>query len=247
MRKNLVIVENFYDDPFAVLDYALRQRYYYPYQRDADVLSGQARFSWMTSWFKPANECPFKSSAQLVSRLEELTGEQVDLEHWRLPFPIDAEGKAAANCVQIKRKSCLWNCCFHFKPSTGQELGEGVHNHVTDSWNSVGDHGWAGLIYLSRQAPLRGGLKTWRNRDPRKTYDYMTPRENWELVDDLGNVFNRLILCRGNIPHSGANGWGHSLEDGRLYQTFFLKTTGFREQLSLNLTLNERSLALEAR
>ena len=52
----------------------------------------------------------------------------------------------------------------------------------------------------------------------------MTAREEWELVDDLGNVPNRLILARGNLPHSGARGWGDSLETGRLYQTFFFRT-----------------------
>src|SRR5262249_40536977 len=73
------------------------------------------------------------------------------------------------------------------------------------------------------EAPLDGGLKLWRNRDPSRQFDWMTPKENWELIDDLGNVFNRLLLIRGHVPHSGAAGWGDGLNNGRLFQTFFFK------------------------
>ncbi len=82
--------------------------------------------------------------------------------------------------------------------------------------------GWAGLIYLSQDAPLRGGLKLWRNVDPAHNYDWMTPKENWELIDDLGNVPNRLLLALGH-PAQRRAGWGTSLANGRLYQTFFFR------------------------
>jgi hypothetical protein len=236
VRRSVIIVDNFYEDPEAVRRYALRQRYYYPYEANADVRSGHVRFSWMASWFKEAHECPFKSSSALVEKLEIATGDRIDIKHWRRGFPIDAEGKAAAECTRVQT-SCLWNCCFHFKPDSGQGLGDGVHNHVTDIWNSVGENGWAGLIYLSKNAPLAGGLKLWRNRDPKRTFDWMTSSENWELVDDLGNVFNRLILCRGNIPHSGATGWGSNLENGRLYQTFFFRIHEFTPTVGLQVHL----------
>jgi len=224
MRTSIVVVEDFYEDPDAVRDYALAQRYYYPYQADADVCSGRTPFSWTTSWFTSADECPFKRSASLIAKLEAATGETIDRDHWRLDFPITAEGKADAQRATLAPHSCLWNCSFHFKPCNQQQLGEGVHNHVTDSWNSVGVDGWAGLLYLQPQAPLNGGLKLWRNRDPARRFDWMTPKEDWEMIDDIGNVYNRLILCRGDLPHSGAAGWGTTPENGRLYQTFFFRS-----------------------
>jgi hypothetical protein len=236
LRRSVIIAEDFYGDPFSVVGYALRQKFYYPYEPDADVESGKTPFSWMSTRFKPSHECPFKSSRALVGKLEHLTGDKIDMEHWRMGFPVTAEGKAAPDCHEAAR-TCLWNCCFHFKPDTGQEIGQGVHNHLTDRWNGVGENGWAGLIYLSRNAPLSGGLRLWRNRDPRKNFDWMTPAENWELVDALGNVFNRLILCRGNLPHSGANGWGREIESGRLYQTFFFKVKDPAVTESLRLSL----------
>jgi hypothetical protein len=222
MNKSIIIVDDFYADPDAVIDYALKQRYYYPYQSDQDVASGRVPPSWMSSWFRESIDCPFKSSTALIDTLSSVTGEVIDARHWNESFPIQADGKAGKDCEAFER-TCLWNCTFHLKPETDQQLGEGVHNHVTDIWNAVGENGWAGIVYLRADAPLGAGLKLWRNRDPDRQYDWMTPRENWELIDDLGNCYNRLILVRGSIPHSGAAGWGSTLRDGRIYQTFFFR------------------------
>ena len=225
MRTDIVVVDGFYADPDAVRAYALRQEYYFPYEPEADLRSGRRHVTWMASAFRLPADCPFKSSPELVAALEAITGERIDLDHWRLPFPTDEEGKPRPDAGGGPR-SCVWNCCFHVKPQTGQRLGDGVHNHVTDEWNPVGPDGWAGLIYLAPGAPLSGGLKLWRNHDPGHRLDWMTPRDNWELVDALGNVPNRLILARGDLPHSGAGGWGAGLADGRLFQTFFFRTHG---------------------
>lgn len=221
MRTSVVLVDNFYANPGAVREYAIKQRYYHPYQSAADDEDGRDTM-WMASRFKAAAQCPFKSSLELISRLEYLTGDCIDLDHWNQDFPVDNNGRpVSGDCPQLA--SCLWNCSFHLKPGNGDEFSEGVHNHVLDSWNSVGEDGWSGLIYLSDDPPLRGGLHMWRNVDPARDYDWMTPKDQWELVDDLGNMPNRLILFRGSVPHSGAPGWGTSLLDGRLFQTFFFR------------------------
>jgi hypothetical protein len=239
MRRDIIVVDNFYADPRAVREFALKQEYYYPYESDADIASGRKKFTWMCSRFKRAEECPFKSSPDLISTLAEITGEEIDMDYWNAVFPTTEEGKAAPNHTKGKgsNRGCIWNCCFHCKPDNGQKLGDGVHNHVTDTWNSVGINGWAGIVYLAEDAPLSGGLKLWRNRDPARQFDWMTPAENWELIDDLGNVPNRLLLCRGNLPHSGAGGWGWSLETSRLYQTFFFRSRRPRLSQSVLVSL----------
>lgn len=219
-RRSIVVVDDFYRDPHAVRRYALAQPYYTPYESDEQVRGGQ-RASWFASRFQAADRCPFKSSRGLLAALEAATGERIDLGHWRAPFPVDETGRPVAGADAA---TCLWNCCFHVKPDNGQRLGDGVHNHVTDGWNSVGVHGWAGIVYLNADAPLEGGLHLWRNVRPEREFDWMTPAAEWELLDTFGNRFNRLTLVRGDIPHSGAAGWGSGVADGRMYQTFFFKT-----------------------
>jgi hypothetical protein len=222
-RRSMVVLEGFYSDPHAVREYALRTEYYTPYEDPADVTDGSAPVTWWASRFRQADDCPFKSSAALIEALEEAVGAPIDMEHWRASYPVDADSRPVAT-PGARLRACLWNCCFHVKPDNGQQLGHGVHNHVTDGWNAVGEEGWAGIIYLNPVAPISGGLHLWRNVAPANQYDWMTPPENWDLVDSFGNLFNRLILVRGDIPHSGAQGWGQRIEEGRMYQTFFFRT-----------------------
>jgi hypothetical protein len=230
MRSDVIVVDGFYADPAAVREYALKQDYYYPYETRESVDAGERAFTWMASRFKPAAECPFKSSLELIGALQGIVGEEIDLDHWNADFPTDSHGRAAPDHQRYANRGCLWNASFHCKPDNGQHLGDGVHNHVTDTWNGVGEDGWAGIIYLNDDAPLEGGLKLWRNRDPVRRFDWMTPAENWQLIDDIGNVANRLILARGDLPHSGSGGWGDSLQTGRLYQTFFFRTSRARKR-----------------
>ncbi len=222
-RRSIVVMDDFYADPMAVRGYALSQSFYPPYEDETDVLAGRTKATWWATRFRPADQCPVRSAPQLLTALERAVGERVDLAHWNATYPVDAASKPVL-AAGDEPPTCLWNGCFHVKPDNGQQLGGGIHNHVTDRWNSVGEHGWAGIVYLHPQAPLDGGLHLWRNKDQARRFDWMTAAENWELVDSFGNVFNRLILVRGDVPHSGAGGWGQRLDEGRLYQTFFFRT-----------------------
>ena len=46
----------------------------------------------------------------------------------------------------------------------------------------------------------------------------------WELVDRFANVYNRLILYRGEYFHTSLDYFGTNKENGRLFQTFFFDT-----------------------
>jgi hypothetical protein len=44
------------------------------------------------------------------------------------------------------------------------------------------------------------------------------------MVDRIGNIYNRLILYRGDLFHVSLDYFGRNIADGRLFQTFFLNT-----------------------
>ena len=46
----------------------------------------------------------------------------------------------------------------------------------------------------------------------------------WELVDKLGNLYNRLVIYRGDLYHMSLDYFGRDLQTGRLFQTFFFNT-----------------------
>ena len=222
MRRSIIVVEDFYADPLAVRAFALTLAYYTPYETAVEIRSGQRAATWWASQHDQSSI--FAKSGEVRAALETATGETIDLDFWRLPFPAMPDGRPIG--AEPGTVGCAWNCSFHVKPANDQRVGEGVHNHVTDGWNAVGPDGWAGIIYLSPDAPIDGGLHLWRNSVSGRDHDWMTPAECWQRIDSFGNVFNRLVLVRGNIPHSGSGGWGNRIEDGRLYQTFFFRTRG---------------------
>lgn len=101
---------------------------------------------------------------------------------------------------------------------------------------------WAGVCYLTPDAPVSGGTALFRHKRtglysaPRKKngeYDFDLLSEidkdsqdmtKWEITDRVANVYNRLVLYRGDNFHCSMDYFGQGLEDGRLFQTFFFNT-----------------------
>jgi hypothetical protein len=88
---------------------------------------------------------------------------------------------------------------------------------------------WAGICYLTPDAPYTGGTGLFRHRatgEHRRTkldhesYDYT----KWDLFDRIGNKYNRLIIYRGDLFHASLDYFGDTKENGRLFQTFFFNT-----------------------
>lgn len=88
---------------------------------------------------------------------------------------------------------------------------------------------WAGVLYLTPDAPLTGGTALYRHKETGHTTDQGAAYESydytkWEVADRVGNVFNRLVLYRGNLFHASVDYFGSNFDDGRLIQTFFFST-----------------------
>lgn len=88
---------------------------------------------------------------------------------------------------------------------------------------------WAGICYLTPDAPNSGGTGLFRYKETgehsKTTQDYEGyDFTKWDLFDRVGNRYNRLILYRGDLFHSSLDYFGHNLENGRLFQTFFFDT-----------------------
>ena len=88
---------------------------------------------------------------------------------------------------------------------------------------------WAGVCYLTPDAPGSGGTGLFRHKatgehskitQDREGYDYT----KYDLFDRIGNKYNRLILYRGDLFHASLDYFGDNYENGRLFQTFFFDT-----------------------
>ena len=70
------------------------------------------------------------------------------------------------------------------------------------------ENSWAGVLYLTPDAPVDAGTVI---------FD-----DNENLVTMIGNVYNRLVIYRGDLYHRSLEpGFGDCLENGRLTQVFF--------------------------
>ena len=101
---------------------------------------------------------------------------------------------------------------------------------------------WAAVCYLTPDAPLSSGTGIFRHKATGWShYDYKRKDEpgynesappgsdcqdytKWELVDRIGNVFNRLIMYRADNYHVSLDYFGKDKYDGRLFQVFFFNT-----------------------
>lgn len=101
---------------------------------------------------------------------------------------------------------------------------------------------WAGVCYLTPDAPVSGGTALFKHKETGlfsapKTEDGRYDLEllakinkdsqdmtKWEITDRVANVYNRLILYRGDYFHCSMDYFGQDIEDGRLFQTFFFNT-----------------------
>lgn len=106
-----------------------------------------------------------------------------------------------------------------------------------DGWNH-----WAGVVYLTPDAPVTGGTGIFRHKP---TGHYSVPRlsdgsrnetlmdlinsdaqdyTKWDLVDVVGNKYNRAVFYKGDLFHASLDYFGRSLYNARLFQTFFFNT-----------------------
>jgi len=108
--------------------------------------------------------------------------------------------------------------------------------HYT-AWNHIDKHDWAGIIYLTPDAPVSSGTNFYRFCDGTMCENDMILKNNksiietsscdvtkWDLVDSIGNIYNRLILYNSKYFHKAASYFGNDLESGRLFQVFFFNT-----------------------
>jgi hypothetical protein len=91
---------------------------------------------------------------------------------------------------------------------------------------------WAGVLYLTPNAPLSGGTATFRHKATGAMTGYQMgdrPYESqdmtkWDMVDRMANVYNRLVMYRGDTFHTSLDYFGSTPQDGRLFQLFFFDT-----------------------
>lgn len=142
------------------------------------------------------------------------------IQRWVLPF-----GDKITH-FPMEKTDNNYNGAFQYSTSRDRSW---IH---TDSWNN-----WAGVLYLTPNAPITSGTGLYKYKDGTRLDQEQKLKGNetelsqhsqdvtkWELVDQVGNIFNRLVLFNANHFHSSMDYFGTNKHDGRLTQVFFFST-----------------------
>jgi hypothetical protein len=192
----LIVIDNFYNNPLETRNYILTQDF-----TVRGNYPGQRTISYATQQLKDI----------IQEYVLPFGGKITD-------FPMPDESNMNNNDI--------YNGAFQYTTS---------RDH---SWVHIdGFNNWAGVLYMTPNAPLSSGTAFYNFHDGttcekdqkimnNKTETDISSQDltKWQLVDRVGNVFNRLILFDSKRFHMSMDYFGDSKENGRLFQVFFFST-----------------------
>ena len=193
-QGSLVVIDNFYNNPMQTRNFILTQEF-----GVRGNYPGQRTISYATTELK-----------HIIQRNVLAFGGKIT--DFPIPTPENADK--------------IYNGSFQFTTSRDRSW---VH---TDGYNN-----WGGVLYLTPDAPLSSGTAFYQfddgsmGEDDQKVMDnkaqtdtFSQDMTKWKKVDQVGNVFNRLILFNAKRFHMSMDYFGDTKENGRLFQVFFFTT-----------------------
>jgi hypothetical protein len=192
----LIVIDNFYNNPHDTRKYILTQDF-----KVRGNYPGQRTISYANQHLK-----------DIIQEYITPFGGKI------IEFPMPNETN--------KDNNNIYNGAFQFTTSRDR------------SWVHIDGHNnWAGVLYMTPNAPLSSGTSFYHFHDgtackrdmeilenKEETDKYSQDMTKWKKVDEVGNVFNRLILFNSNRFHMSMDYFGDSKENGRLFQVFFFST-----------------------
>jgi hypothetical protein len=204
----LIVVDNFYNNPMETRNYVLTQEFLV-----RGNFPGQRTVSFANEHLK-----------DIIQKYVEPFGGKITV--FPMPDEKKVDNKKAMDDKSDLNNSTVYNGSFQYTTSRDRSW---VH---TDSWNN-----WAGVLFMTPDAPLTAGTAFYKFRDgamceadgnilnnKSEVDKYSQDMTKWEMVDRVGNVFNRLILFNATRYHMSMDYFGDNKTNGRLFQTFFFST-----------------------
>lgn len=187
---NSIVIDNFYENPVDVRNYALTQNYtthhYHPGTRTNNLIMQKELYDNLNELFLSYN-------LNIVS-----------IDHY-------FQSNTADNFSWVHHDK------QYFKP---------------------GHYSYAGIIYLTPNAPINSGTCLYKHRngflngDDAKRMNMTisndqdgTNMNKWTIVNNTGNIFNRLYLYNSSNYHTAVEYFGNNFQDCRLMQLLFICVT----------------------
>ena len=166
-------------------------------------------------------------------------------------FALQQEFKVTGNYPGIRTKSFATNelkeiINRYIEPCSGkitefpmEDTFNGSFQYTTSrerSWIHTDPYNtWGAVLFLTPDAPITAGTAFYRLKGSNaQGYEDLTKKDQmdsfsqdltkWEVVDTVGNVFNRLVLFNSKRYHMSMDYFGTDRLNSRLFQVFFFST-----------------------
>ncbi|RAS58118.1 hypothetical protein C8D87_11873 [Lentzea atacamensis] len=200
LLKSLIVVDDFYFQPVAVREMALRKSQWMP---DKEVDGIKYGVETSNSFY----------TDEIVTCFESLIGCAIDFHPALMGFGVfSMYGEAARVDLTTHYDETEWSAICYLTPDELCQGGLSFYRHrETGLLGPPTDEEARGLGYEDAGDFLKF----------RYFPDKLDPAA-WEKVDEVSMRFNRMVLLQGSRKfHRAASGFGTAPENGRLTQRFF--------------------------
>lgn len=201
--KNIIVIDNFYKDPWAVRDYALTKAKYL----SADQLNPD---------FAGTESLKGIYSDDVIKKLEVAIGQSIEVNPKNFAFGVFAKTFARDGTKkEVHVDASDWTALLYLSRPEDCQGGTVFFENKKLGWNEIPNEDILHSCgYGSRENFVNGDLKDW-GKDFSK----------WHISARVGMKFNRLVLFRaGTLFHAAEGYFGNTDENCRLLQLFFFKT-----------------------
>lgn len=196
MKKKVVIIDNFYDDPDAIVDDAIN----FDYKKINVNNSEEGESSWLVS-----SRQTIIIRAESLTKIESNLDFKIDKSHWE-------HGTSHNGCFHFYNRGLNYGV-YNFKNQKYNYCGvDGYIVIVILNKNAIDKpllDIWEHPKYIA-------------NNSWNITNDVMKSKK----IASVANIYNRAIVVPSDTLYFGFEGWGTDSSNSRLVQTFFLRKKG---------------------
>jgi len=198
LNKDLIVIDDFYDNPFGMRNLALQSEYLA--FLNSNIPGYESKNSYFNNYY--------------AEKFSKLINNKIDINPNKLSY-----GKFRYSLAESKSLSSMhldkaeWSAIVYLTLDMDCKGGLGVYKHketglskVPDNFEELNKIGYSSIADLDRKI----------------VHPATNMFDKWELIEHIPMKFNRLVLLRGSkYFHSVTEKFGESIVNGRLSHNFF--------------------------
>jgi hypothetical protein len=193
---NIIVVDNFYENPIEVRDFAISQIANYQYN---DYHPGKRSSSFATEHHKDLFNKILEPFSGKIIKFDTSKNKEIN-SNGSFQYNISSDKKS---WIHRDSYETNWAGIIYLTPDAPVSSGTGFFKYKDGTLSQIDE------LLLNNSEELINSR-----------YD----NTKWEKVNSIGNIFNRLVLFRSNQYHMSLEYFGDNINNGRLIQLFFFTT-----------------------